>query len=90
MGGGLGRSVSVELGLNVNRSTSEKTLVCLLDPGMIVDAVEVMLDDDDDEPTAFSLPRLVEKARKKLWGSFGCDRAVREEPLWLLDDEAAD
>ena len=29
LGGGLGRSVSVELGLKVNRSTKENTLVCL-------------------------------------------------------------
>jgi hypothetical protein len=28
LGGGLGRSISVELGLKVNRSTKENTLVC--------------------------------------------------------------
>jgi hypothetical protein len=36
-GGGLGRSVSVELGLKVNLSTSEKTFVCRVLLGAVVE-----------------------------------------------------
>jgi hypothetical protein len=70
----LGRSVSVELGLNVNRSTSENTLVWRVALGVVVAGAEVVAG-------AFSLPRVVadENARKNPWGSF--DAAEREEEL---------
>jgi hypothetical protein len=76
LGGGFGRSVSVELGLNVNRSTSENTLVCRVALGVVALApAAVAPDDDDDEDDdnfSFSFPRLVadENARKKPFGSF--------------------
>jgi hypothetical protein len=84
LGGGLGRSVSVELGLKVNRSTSENTFVWrVAAPAAAVPVV------DEACAFSFSFPRLVadEKALKKLCGSFdgvlavdgdGDGRAARE------------
>jgi hypothetical protein len=62
LGGGFSRSVSVELGLEVNRSTREKTLVWRVALGAII--IEIV---EEVGSFSFSFPRLVadENARKK-------------------------
>jgi len=68
----LGRSVSVELGLNVNLSTSEKTLVCLAEDGAPeAGATTIGTWTEEDTGISLSLPRMpapvaaFAKARKK-------------------------
>ena len=58
LGGGFGRSVSVELGRNVNLSTNENTLVCLVELGAILAATA------DAVVFAFSFPLLDPNALK--------------------------
>jgi len=58
LGGGLGRSVSVELGLKVNRSTKENTLVCRGEPEMGIE--------EEDSGVIFDVE--VEEAREDAEG----------------------
>jgi hypothetical protein len=76
LGGGFGRSVSVELGRKVNLSTSENTLVCLVGvggEGVAVDGEEDDVDDAEAKIAAgafsFSFPRPA-KALKNPCDSF--------------------
>ena len=83
MGGGFGRSVSVELGLKVNRSTREKTLVWRVALGAIV--VEIV---DEVGSFSFSFLQLVadENAQKKPWDSFDVadiEEGARDDPALL-------
>jgi hypothetical protein len=62
VGGGLGNSLSHELGLNVNLSTRENTFVCLVAEG-VDEEHAVKKEEEVDGSFSFSLPRPVAEAK---------------------------
>ena len=65
LGGGLGRSVSVELGLKVNRSTKENTFVCRGEVEMRVEE-EAKLDKESSCAVIVRLDEVEEELRRSL------------------------